>query len=514
MAEAIAINDGNHFHFDRIVYAKFGEKRGFLLSQDVETHKYYAHYPDGVVEEIINPSGDPTFVRPTPEPSPRSRGWKVPTGFPTQVASQFTGLMRQVVGTYHARSIKAPFGSNVAKCQGIVKTTVTIGSVLVDRYWVVEIGPTGVFAAPIPTSWNIKAYTPTGELNLHIAYDENKTGVIRLLDEEVMSPVYNNRLALFQDGGWAFSATGQFAQIIFFRSTHLPAFDFPGASPGSRTERVATTRYKIEFLASGINALVAELTVPEVDKRLATGRTFFQLFSDSGVYSNFQPQSDFRSFTNNPEDAPVLIYYSGELEVICRHAVIAGTGGFFGFPVAAGFFVTIDGVTVTNTVTVNQVGADGPLGFFSILTTFLREREGFCLIAQDFNGANATIIHHFGASKVERSFLENLPVFPTRFTYKDAGGIYDLIFRGGFTQDPEEVVTNTAHLSTINLMHGNMVRLDPRLVPADQTRNAVYTAAVLPVTEPPTVPPDVMNVPLGGFTQLEGKSAIAFVGKV
>lgn len=328
---------GDQHYVTVIGGAECRDKLGFLLVRDGE--RYNAHYNDGVVENIYPIDGQP---RPEPDPADRTKGYKVPTQLRVGAASRtqaskFSGLMRLVVGCYHAAGKDAPFSYTFAKTHGILKLDVPVGNppVLTTRYWVTEISPNGIFAAPIVNtgkccdSWSIARYIPTtaeveenpslqqfrDELSLANAWLAGRPGVLLLQPPAAMNDAYSSGSTWYPDCGWAFSASGVNAQnVVVFQSTSpLPL-------------HYRCSRFKINFSLQPDGNPTATITEEESNK-VAAFPNFSGVWMPTGpnTWQNTESLTAAQQLTmpHVSQDAPIHVYYVGEQEIITRWQLAA-----------------------------------------------------------------------------------------------------------------------------------------------------------------------------------------------
>ena len=153
------------FHKDEAVRSVTGsENLGFLLARSgaALAPKFWAHYADGVVEEINPASG---FPRPEPDPAVRSKRVSLPPTMQTQNGlfikhgSKFSGLIRRAVQCQYSRGLETKFSHLWTKTHGIIEypsprhVGATKGEeatlLATRRQWIIEISASGVFAAPL-----------------------------------------------------------------------------------------------------------------------------------------------------------------------------------------------------------------------------------------------------------------------------------------------------------------------------------------------------------------------------
>lgn len=299
------------------------DRQGFLLSRR-GSMSYTAMYNDGFVERIDPIAGTP---RTNPDAATRTKGYAVPVQLQYEQlsrvsASKFSGLMRLAVGCYHAAGKNAPFRHGHAITHGIVKKTAVVNNQTVTRYWVVEITPQGVFAAPVGVgskcceSWNISAYKAHAVefLSLRSRYASGDRDAIKELVSAVdMAPVYADGAPWFGDCGWAFSASGAEAQNVVMA---------PGEPPVGSSEYFKTARWKISFTADAALSLHASVAAIERNKLVAIPRGNPIWWPTSvGVWAGTAGNTNAQQAAVpgvNAQDAPVHVFYSGEDEQVTR----------------------------------------------------------------------------------------------------------------------------------------------------------------------------------------------------
>jgi hypothetical protein len=281
------------FHRDEAVRSVTGsENLGFLLARSgaALAPKWWAHYADGVVEEINPADGHP---RPDPDPAVRSKRVAIPPSIQTQDGlvikhgSKFSGLIRRAVQCQYSRGLETKFSHLWSKTHGIIEypqdrevgSTKGEEAVLLAtrRQWVIEISAQGVFAAPLAIgadcrrcATDISNYLPTAsqlashpewsayasELSLAWAYaNKNESGaVLQLLTAGAIAPAYANGAPWYSGMGWAFSGSGYAASNVVARTI------FDGESvglPDYYETRLLDLDFTVSFTGSVITALTA-----------------------------------------------------------------------------------------------------------------------------------------------------------------------------------------------------------------------------------------------------------------
>lgn len=313
--------DGEHRYIHIEATRGCTDRLGFLLSRRVQA--YDALYNDGKTENINPVTGSP---RPDPDPAVRTKGYKVPPellrmGLARSSASKYSGLMRLAVACHHAAGRDSPFRYEHAITHGIVKKTVRINNQDVDKHWVVEVRAEGVFAAPIANtgkccdSWDVSKYMPRvppnprpAKLSLLARFGRDKS-VQRLVDSGNMATCYADGSPFYPNHGWAFSASGSEAQAVvqFFVN--------------SAPKHYECSRWKLTFEAAGEN-LSATLTKIESRQKTSFKRNSIVWTPISfGVWAGSfgaAPSVDNPVGSLPSQDAPVAVYYVGELEMVLR----------------------------------------------------------------------------------------------------------------------------------------------------------------------------------------------------
>lgn len=322
------------------------DKLGFLLVR--AGPNYDAHYNDGVVERIDPIDGQP---RPEPETADRTVGYKVPLQLRVAAtarltAGRFSGLMRLVVGCYHAAGKDAPFSYTFAKTHGILKLDVPIGNPAVPtpRYWFIEVSASGIFAAPAENtdkccdSWGITKYVPSAAelqadpglqqfkdtLSLNWAFSAGKPGVRQLATAGEMFGFFGSGAPWYPECGWAFSASGVGVQnvVVLESSTPTPT-------------HYLCSRFKITFALGNDNNPVAAMTTMELQV-VAAFPDFSGVWFPTGsnAWRNTDGVTAAQQVTMpwGTQNAPVHVYYRGEEEIVTRWMLTRTsiTGGSFG----------------------------------------------------------------------------------------------------------------------------------------------------------------------------------------
>lgn len=296
----------------------FCKARHFLLNQKV-LNEYHALFADATDEHI-----DPITGRPRPDPdlADKTKGYIVPNqviaDYPLRtIASRFTGLMRQAVGCYQSTGQNAPFTYGWEKTHGIV--TFTVGADV--RYWVIEVSPQGVYAAPVTVkadccgSFRVDSYltAPSTELALHSRWlNFDQVNIQRLLRPEEIAPLYGLGSPWFDQHGWAFSASGRLAQNVVVDTSAIPVSHYVGA------------RVKLTLSYVGNNRLFALPQILENEKSytLVRGLTVWTPTGTPGEWVGADGPTG-NEFPNPiavipVQDAPIHVYYSGEDEKVTR----------------------------------------------------------------------------------------------------------------------------------------------------------------------------------------------------
>lgn len=299
------------------------DRQGFLLSRTGSA--YSALYNDGLVENINPIDGSP---RPVPDLAVRTKGYKVPQQLRREQlarlsASKFSGMMRLVVGCYHAAGKEAPFSYSHTVTHGIVKKTSVMNGVTTNHFWVVEISTLGVYAAPVTysgdccDSWNVSAYMATAAqialnpslatLSLHSGFVIGRAHITQLVTQTDMGTVYADGDPWFDGCGWAFSASGAEAQTVvqdFFVSpdTHFKC-----------------SRWKITFamdvnLNLGATVVGIERIKPCTFIRGCPVWTPIFAGQWSGTFGATAPAIALYPV----QDAPIHVFYDGETEIVTR----------------------------------------------------------------------------------------------------------------------------------------------------------------------------------------------------
>lgn len=353
MVEAIharAETDG--VYHDRIVWSNFPQRKDFLLVREgTATPVWWALFVDGQQEIIDVPPKDIGQG----DPLKRTYRWKLPDQLQATnpiTAQQFSGLMRQAAGTYHGIGAPIVFSPTWAKTHGIVKFTLTIDGLPVDRYWIVEVRREGVYAAPIVSDlFGVSQYLPThkeiaadpsltqAELDLKwAATDGARDGAVRIL--RGLEAVYDAGAPWYPRCGWAFSASGAEAQQVIKLSG--------GAG-------IRTARYKLSFSATPATGLACSWSRLESEKVYVSGNDVL-IFAPNQVNEwGVVGQSSVVAEDPIFYDAPIHVLYVGEDPIVTRavRGPIVSTaefvGGFYGSSVTSA--VTTRGFIVGNNLT-------------------------------------------------------------------------------------------------------------------------------------------------------------------
>ena len=321
--------------YDYIRIETCKDRQGFLLYRDYAfaTAPYSAYYVDGVVERIHPWDGTPS-PDPTIPVTFRTVGYKVPDDLTNETfetrntASRYSGLMRAVVGCYHSGGKDAPFSYSWAKTHGIVKFAMSIGDPA-DRYWIVEVSASGVYAAPIRYtgeccgSWGVVKYMPTADqlaenpslaqykttLSLAWAFaGRPDSGVTQLLAASDMVTAYA-RSPFFGGHGWAFNYSGTEAQAVTQEFLLTPA------------KHYNCSRFKLSFsFSQEADGGLLSCVIATVEADLPASFSGGQVWVPTGPATwDGTRVADATSITTYPnQNAPIHVYYAGDMEIVTR----------------------------------------------------------------------------------------------------------------------------------------------------------------------------------------------------
>ena len=307
------------------------ENSGFLLK--TVAGQWYAYYNDGVREHIDPVDGTP---RPNPDPAVRTKRVKVPSQLQhmEKRAAMFSGLMRMAVQCDHSRGVNTVFSHTWLKTHGILElldqapdnagsSKAISAQAQRNRYWVIEISPDGIFAAPVSWSgkccdgFSVEKYLPTKaevaaypalaayreELSLKVSRTLGKSGITQVATAADMASAYVGEPWNLDDG-WAFSRTGQHAQNVTARQSGL---------------HYRTERWKIDFTVAfnGVSYDIAASVnrVEEGDLMFPATDPLWVPSSDSewAAVSKIIP-TDLTAMSG-----PVHVFYQGETEFVTRY---------------------------------------------------------------------------------------------------------------------------------------------------------------------------------------------------
>ena len=323
--------------------------RGFLIYRDGNgqfipaDYQFYAHYNDGVNEWIDPQTTDPVAENPNPaNDTPlnppeyaqrRSARYRIPfafretsfTGYNT--ASMYSGLMRRVVGSYHARGANVPFSYSWGTTHGIAHVNGSDGK---DWYYVVEISRTGVYSAPIDSKdWSVTRYLATAEMVVANPWMEPYQSTLSLALAHAIFPdrgvvLHNtpdlgrayNRAPWWPGHGWAFNYLGSECQHVVYR-TRGPS------EAGVATDHFATSRYRMRFYSSSVGdgrpALQCSMDTVEEDKPIIFYHGSVWIPVDTRGSWSSMAVIDPDTIPLYPEqDAPIFVFYNGNTEQVVR----------------------------------------------------------------------------------------------------------------------------------------------------------------------------------------------------
>lgn len=153
-------------------------------------------------------------------------------------ASLYSGLARKFVQCVNASGHDNPLSYRFWTTHGIYKAEKNDGKRTREKFWLLEVGTGGVFAAPVKmrgccSVWNsVSRYLPRsdepqyqelfeGKLSLHwIFLRRQNSGVVRLLNSDQMeSAMWSAPLSTHM--GWAFNYSGSEAQSVQFKANDI-----------------------------------------------------------------------------------------------------------------------------------------------------------------------------------------------------------------------------------------------------------------------------------------------------